>query len=216
MNAMLATEIQLPSILSAPPSPSAPRRRQRIAAFTPDARQLDRFNVLLHGLGRQQAPLETDQLITAAREVCGHRGAGSPPACIAHQLRRAAALRLMTSDAGWTAANDTLGVANVVMEYLRSREDLIPDRLPDIGRFDDAIVVETAWPRLDAEVARYLDFCRVRALETSLRGEADADFRFTREDWEQARHAEAALAAKRRQIRESSYLPAPVPMFYVH
>lgn len=44
---------------------------------------------------------------------------------------------------------------------------------------------------------------------------AQAD-RITRDQWEQDRRAELELAALQRRIRESSYLPAPADLFYVH
>lgn len=215
MNAILAIDNELPRVLKSEPRAAVPRRRSRVGAFSPNALQLDRFNVLLHRLGWQQPPLETDRLATAAREIRERSGAGGTPDCIAHQLRRAAALRLMTSDQNWTTANGTVEIADLVMTYLRSHDDLIPDRLPGIGRFDDAIVVDTAWPHLEDEVEQYLDFCRVRAVEARLRGVAETAFGFTRDDWEAARHAEVELARQRRRIREGSYLPAPAARFLV-
>ena len=146
----------------------------------------------------------------------GQAYVGTTPACIAFQLRRATALKRMATDASWTAANDALGVAKLVMEYLGSNQDLIPDQLPELGRFDDAIVIETAWPQVGDEVAQYLDYRRMRALETKLRDPGQAGFRFTRQDWEEARQAEVALAAQRERIFGSSYVPAAVGLFYIH
>src|SRR5687768_7574115 len=103
MNAILADNA-LPQILAAPPSPAVPHRRRHIADFVPDASRLDSFNTLLQRLGRAQ-PLDTDQLATAARQVC-RMGGGVTPTCIAYQLRRATAIKRMATDAHWTAANE--------------------------------------------------------------------------------------------------------------
>ena len=213
MNAILVDN-RLPEILGSAPSDS-PHRRTHIADFVPDAARLASFNLLLHQLGRVEAPLDTDQLATASRQIC-RMGGGVTPACIAYQLRRATTLRRMATDTGWTAANDALGVAQLVMEYLGSEQDLIPDQLPDLGRFDDAIVVQTAWPQVTDEVAQYLDYCRIRALEARMRARSESDFHFTRQDWQQARQAEVALAAERERIFSSSYLPTPALRFCVH
>jgi uncharacterized membrane protein YkvA (DUF1232 family) len=106
--------------------------------------------------------------------------------------------------------------AAAIVDYARSRDDLIPDWMPQVGRLDDAIVVETAWPRLATEVDDYLDFCRVRSQEAALRGRNLAGFVFNRADWEQVRYEQAVLDQYERRIRESSFLPETAPMFRVH
>ena len=103
-----------------------------------------------------------------------------------------------------------------MVAYADDTHDLIPDWLPQVGRLDDAIVVEAAWPTLRGEVACYRDFRRLRALEAGLRGCRPDELPFDRHAWEVARQAEAALAAHRRRVRESSYVPAPTPVFRVH
>jgi uncharacterized membrane protein YkvA (DUF1232 family) len=213
MNAILVDN-NLPEILTRAPADGVPHRRSHIANFVPDAQRLDSFNVLLRRLGREQ-PIDTDQLATASRQVC-RMGGGVTPACIAYQLRRATALTRMATDDDWTAANEAMGVAQLVMQYLGNQQDLIPDQLPDLGRFDDAIVIQTAWPQVGEEVAKYLDYRRVRALEASLRPAGDTGFHFTRQDWQEAREAEVVLAAQRERIFSSSYLPAPTLRFCVH
>lgn len=100
--------------------------------------------------------------------------------------------------------------------YLRSHHDLIPDSIPRIGRLDDAVVVDTAWPRLAGEMLAYADFRRLRRIEAALRQCEAGDFRFTRSDWLESRQAEAALAAHRARVRETAYAPAAVAVFRVH
>ena len=58
--------------------------------------------------------------------------------------------------------------------------------MPTVGRLDDAIVVDAAWPRLGDEIDSYLDYCRLRALEARLRGCGDTEFKFNRADWQRA------------------------------
>ena len=74
MNAMLAHTSVLPAVLSttarAPRQPGLARRHS-IGGFNPGPYALDRFNVLLERLGREQGPIDCDQLATAARELCG-------------------------------------------------------------------------------------------------------------------------------------------------
>jgi hypothetical protein len=77
-------------------------------------------------------------------------------------------------------------------------------------------VEEAAWSLLAEETERYLDYRRLGDLEAHLRGCARSDFSFTRDDWAMARIAEAQLHAHYRHVRDSSYVPAPAPMFRIH
>ena len=217
MNAMLTTEYPLPSILYLTPSSRRPGRRKSIGQFRLNSLDLERFNRLLDRLGRHQAPLVADQVVTAARQLNQGNGQAEPP-CILQRVQRAETVVEMVADAAWMAASthDAARPARLVADYLQGPESLIPDWLPHIGRLDDAIVLETAWPHLAGEVDGYLDFRRLRRIEAGLRGCAENDFRFDRKDWLEERRIEAALRTQQRQVREGSYLPAPCAMFRIH
>ncbi len=214
MNALFSAVNPLPAILRNPFD--GPSRRRCINGFELSAIDVDRFNNLLARIGGGQ-PLATDQLASAGRELSrpGHTGAAPP--CIRQRLRWIAAVEHLRDDRQWQPANDAVETtATAIVEYARSRDDLIPDWMPQVGRLDDAIVVETAWPRLATEVDDYLDFCRARSEEARMRNRNLSGFVFTRADWEQVRYEQAVLAQYQRQIRESSFLPETVPMFRVH
>jgi len=86
-----------------------------------------------------------------------------------------------------------------------------------VGRLDDAIVVEAAWPSLADEVCDYLAFRRIRQVEAALRGETRAHFGFTREHWQAAARAEAQWIAHCERVDQQSYLPRePGHMFQIH
>ncbi|MGH8085004.1 MAG: hypothetical protein ACREPV_06990 [Lysobacter sp.] len=218
MNAMTATARPLPTAvdpINAQPLPSAQRNRRRtVGGFCIAQMEVDRFNAFLLLLGRTGAPLQRDQLATAARELCD-RNIGASPA-IGPRMRRAAAAALMLADPAWEARADAAALASLVVGYVHARNDLFPDDLPRFGRLDDAIVIDAAWPQLADEIADYLDYRRVRRVEAHLRGCGRNDFSFGRDQWEQAFRAEAALAEHQRQARTRSYLPASVSMFHVH
>lgn len=203
----------LPRILADRPG-AGPDRRRHVGQLRLDPAELARFNRLVVGLGRP-APLELDQIVTAAR-VLEARSGGTEPACIRLRLARAASIASMLADRAWTPANELLEPARAVADYVQRADDLIPDWVPAVGRLDDAIVVEAAWPRLGAEVLDYLDFCRLRALEAGLRGARAEDFPFGRREWVEARVAEAALRGHQRRVRASSYVPRAVTYFRVH
>ena len=84
-------------------------------------------------------------------------------------MRRIETAAQMVEDPDWDEANDAIDTARLVIEYARGSDDLIPDWVPKVGRLDDAIVVDAAWPRLVGEIESYLDFCRLRSLEAGAR-----------------------------------------------
>lgn len=217
MNAVMTTRhlVQpLPSVLDTPPAFALPHRRKAIGHFRPASADLERFNQLLARLGRSR-PLVFDQLATAARQLSS--GTDEPaPGCIAERISWMETVAGMVADQAWTVAAGVAECARLVAGYARDERDLIPDWIPQVGRLDDAIVVDTAWPTLRQEVACYRDFLRLRTLEANLRGCDPAELPFDRAAWEAAREVEAALNAHRRRVRESSYVPAPAPMFRIH
>lgn len=217
MNAMQTIQYPLPSILYLTPSSRVPGRRKSIGQFRLNSLDLDRFNRLLDRLGRCQAPLIADQVVTAARELNQENSQAEPP-CIVQRVQRAETVAEMVADTAWMAAStgDSALPARLVADYFQGPDSLIPAWLPRVGRLDDAIVIETAWPRLADEVEGYVDFRRLRRIEAGLRGCAESDFRFDRNDWQEERRVEAAFKAQRRGVREHSYLPAPCAMFRIH
>ena len=202
--------VALPPILAAIPAPDRGRRRQ-VGQVRLDPAELIRFNQLVLALGRPR-PLAIDQVVTAARQLEGER----EPDCIRLRLDRAGAILRMLADAAWDAMDELLDPAHAVADYVQRADDLIPDWVPAVGRLDDAIVVEAAWPRLGGEVMDYLDFCRLRCIEAGMRGQCEHDFCFDRKDWKEARAAEAGLREHRNRVREGCYVPRAVSYFRVH
>jgi uncharacterized membrane protein YkvA (DUF1232 family) len=206
--------LSLPLALNVRPNPGPGRRRQ-IGRFQLDPRLLDRFNRLVVGLGRSQ-PLDCDQIVSAARALEVGPDDEATPACIAQRLDQAGPVARLLNDGGWTPAHEAAPVLQAVQAYVQDANDLIPDWVPRFGRLDDAIVIDTAWPRISGELLDYLDFCRLREIEAQLRGVEPGAFGFTRREWEVSRRAEAELRLQHRRVRDSSYLPSPVSHFRVH
>lgn len=213
MNAVLSNQ----NTFSAPTQPARsqhPVRRRLVGGYPVAEQPLQRFNRLLERLGR--APMDLDELATSARRLAGPGAGGRPSGWIVKRLRRAVTIGLMAADPSWTLAGNRADAADVVTGYLRDTHDLIPDELPRIGRLDDALVVEAAWPSLAGEVRDYLDYCRVRRTEAELRACPESAFAFSRADWAEASKAEKAWIAHCREAGRRSYLPAAgAPCFRV-
>lgn len=213
MNAMLSATIPLPAILDQPVSAGA-GRRHRIDTYCLTPLDVERFNTLLLRLGRRQAPLNCDQVVTAARELCDCNTRTAEPPSILERMHRVERASQMIQDPDWETANEAVDTARLVIGYTQGNENLIPDWVPTVGRLDDAIVVDAAWPRLADEVESYLDFCRLREVEAEQGSGLTRAFR--RADWEQANCEAAALAAHQRDVREHSYLPQSAAFFRIH
>lgn len=212
MNAVLTNS--LPPVL-ANRSLCGQHRRRQIGSYRLSSLGIDRFNHVLASLGRPQG-LDSDQIATAARLLADAGDGQDIPACIAQRLQQAQAMSHMVQDRGWQPDDEAIKPARAVLAYLQDAEDLIPDWMPRVGRLDDAIVIETAWPQLSGEVLSYLDFRRLRQIESGLADYADANRRFGRKEWEQACHAEVALHAQYRRVMESSYVPTSAALFRIH
>ncbi|MET0893740.1 MAG: YkvA family protein [Pseudoxanthomonas sp.] len=206
----------LPQVLLRATNPSRPGRRRRIGSFRLSSLDMERFNALLASLAGDRAPLDCDQVVTAARALADASGEQSTPACIRQRLEQAGALAVMLADHGWQPANEAVEPASAVLGYLGGQDNLIPDWIPQVGQLDDAILIDAAWPRLATEVLSYQDFCRLRQIEAQLHQQETTAFRFDRRDWECARRAEAGLHEHQRRVRNSSYVPEVAGLFRVH
>jgi hypothetical protein len=206
----------LPQVLLPGTNPNRLGRRRRIGSFRLSSLDMERFNHLLSTLTGDRTSLDCDQVVTAARLLADSCGSQSTPACIRQRLEQAGSLPGMLADHDWQPADEVVTPASAVLDYLNGHNDLIPDWIPQVGRLDDAIVVEAAWPRLAGEVLSYQDFCRLRLIEARLHQQEIETFRFDRKDWEVARRAEAGLREHRRRVRTSSYVPEAAGLFRVH
>ncbi len=216
---MNAQTYPLPPIASAllPPVGQAghPTRRHLVGDYPVDQAALDHFNRLLAKL--HHLPLACDQLATAARELIDEpRAAARYPAPIAQRLELADQIDRMVCDHRWLAPCQASETARLVVDYLHGEGygRLIPASVPTVGRLDDAIVIDAAWPQLAGEVESYKDYCRLRTIEAELRGCDVASMPFSRTDWQRARVLEGALIAHCRHGGASSYLPAQGPALF--
>ncbi|HEY8586466.1 MAG TPA: hypothetical protein VIL60_07000 [Rhodanobacter sp.] len=217
MNVQIAVMEPLSATLLAPgpTTQGHPARRHSVGQFLLRTEALAHFNELLMRL--HHFPLDPDQLATASRDLAVSPTAGQRAARIEQRLQVVNAVNQMIADRNWSLAREAVEPARVVVDYVHSDHELIPESLPLVGRLDDAILVDAAWPQLADEVDSYLDYCRLREIEAEMRGCEVTAFTFTRDDWQQERVAEANLISHCHHVSERSYVPAStVAYFHVH
>lgn len=201
----------LPRELDLPPNPA--HRRYRVARHTLAGPALESFNALRGRLDPDSRPLESDQLATAARVLC--RGTGADlPECVGQRLEAALLAARAVRDRAWHSPEQVVDAMHRVADYMHSRDDLIPDTLPTIGRFDDVLIIDAAWPLLTDEVVAYRDF---RSMRSWLRDEDPTRAKtFDRSAWLDLRREQAEAKRRARQALEASYLTPSRTSFRVH
>lgn len=209
MNVLTTQSLPLPPCLGQDCDPR--HRRHRIGSFDISPSAMGRFNDLLGALGSAQ-PVDCDRLVTAARSLCQVEMSCDMPVCIRQRLRRVRAAVSMAADRRWEAPSSVVGVVRLVAAYVASNDDLIPDRVPTVGRLDDAIAIDAAWVTVAEEVRGYVDFRRLRRLAIGDRRQWQS---FDRECWYRARAEERALQAQFKEVRFASYVPTCPPRFRI-
>src|SRR3546814_14564973 len=104
MNDQVSNFYSLPTALF-PQSIPHPARRHLIDDFQPDEGAVERFNQLLARF--QPAPLDLDQIATAARKLPWPKVHGRAPGCIEHHPTRAPPTGLMLTAPARHPANHT-------------------------------------------------------------------------------------------------------------
>jgi hypothetical protein len=86
------------------------------------------------------------------------------------------------------------------MAYFSESEDLIPDSIPVLGFFDDAIAIELSAIELKHELDAYAEFCEFREEQAGARGVPASTA--GRADWLAARREELIARMHRRRNLE--------------
>jgi hypothetical protein len=123
----------------------------------------------------------------------------------------------MVKDGDWDIEDLAAYKIDVLLDYVKLHEELIPHNAPMIGHLDDAILVEASWRSLREEIESYADYRRLRKLEADLQGKDLHEFRYNRQNWLESREAELALIRNQREQGLSSFCSnVEVRLFHVH
>lgn len=164
-----------------------PARRREIAGRSVRVEALVHFNALLRTIHSAAPRVESDALISLARRM-QTEPVEQAVDMVGERISRVHVLRHMLRDADWNVAPDLRVRARLLLSYIDKHEDLIPDGVSLYGYLDDALMVELSWPRFQAEVDAYRDFCAFR--DANGGSGASAAWREQRDEqalWEQHR-----------------------------
>jgi uncharacterized membrane protein YkvA (DUF1232 family) len=177
-------------------APAGVPRAEPVALAGP---ALARFNDVLHAIHPDAPHLDRDRLEGLAQWLLD-----LPPAQARRELHQRLArlreLRRMAADIDWDTDLAQRMRLQRLLAYVVDRDDLIPDRTPRLGRLDDALLVELAWPAFADELEDYLDFCRFRH-EQHPRGAPP----LKRSAWMRMRQQEGALWQQMQRVHHFRY-----------
>lgn len=154
------------------------------------------YNDLLHTLHPDAPHVDADALAAVARWLL-EMPKDEAEALLQARLGRLQELRALSGDRDWAIDPALAQRIFRLLAYVEQARDLIPDETPLVGRLDDALLVELAWPMVAEELEDYGDFCRFRAESGGHPG---------REQWLAARLEEGALWEQMHRVRHQHYV----------
>lgn len=179
----------------------APHAGPAFAGPVPIApRAIAEFNELLHELHPDAPHVDADAVASVAHWLMD-LPAAQGEALLQARLGRLAELQALVADPDWAVEPALAKRIAILLDYVERERDLIPDDTPRVGRLDDALLVELAWPMVAEELEDYRDFQRFR--EES--GDA-FDGHPSREQWLQSRLEEGALWEQLHRVRHQHYV----------
>ena len=153
-------------------------------------------------------PIGTDAGLSTAEEVTEAAGkllkdASSVelPDFILQRLDKLDALIAMVRDEGWQLPEEDRSRVLSALVYFADPQDIIPDNVPVLGYFDDAIAIELCVRELKHEIDAYEEFCDYRQGESDRRGVNPADV--GRADWLGSRRDELQDRMHRQRSRDT-------------
>lgn len=158
------------------------------------------FNALLHELHPDAPHVDAHAVSSVARWLIELPQAHAE-SLLQARLGRLQELKAMASDRDWAIEAALAKRIYRLLDYVDQARDLIPDDQPLVGRLDDAMLVELAWPMVAEELEDYRDFCRFREESGLAYGGHPG-----REDWLATRLEEGALWEQLHRVRHQHYV----------
>lgn len=170
-------------------------------SFELSDRDLEHFTQALNAARAAAGHKSADEIIAAASALLIEADKVEVPDFIAQRLDRLDALIAMVRDDGWHLPDEDKQRVLSALVYFADPKDVIPDHVPVLGYFDDAIAIEMCVKELRHEIEAYDEFCDYRQGEADRRGQDPA--KVGRADWLEARRDELVDRMHRRRNRET-------------
>ena len=170
-------------------------------SFELSDRDLEHFTNAIKAATFAAGSMSQDQVITAAGKLLQDAGNLELPDFIMERLDKLDALIAMVRDEGWALPEEDRQRVLSALVYFADPKDIIPDNVPVLGYFDDAIAIELCVRELRHEIDAYDEFCDFRQTEANRRGlEPSA---VGRADWLASRRDELQDRMHRQRTREA-------------
>ena len=139
-------------------------------SFELSDRDLEHFNNAIKAATFSAGSKSADEVMTAAGKLLEDAGALALPDFIVERLDKLDALIAMLRDEGWQLPEEDRSRVLSALVYFADPQDIIPDNVPVLGYFDDAIAIELCVKELRHELEAYDEFCDFRQNEAESRG----------------------------------------------
>jgi uncharacterized membrane protein YkvA (DUF1232 family) len=169
-------------------------------SFELSDRDLEHFNNAIKAATFAAGSKSAEEVMNAAGKLVEQATEGQIPDFILERLEKLDALIAMLRDEGWQLPEEDRSRVLSALVYFADPQDIIPDNVPVLGYFDDAIAIELCVRELRHEIDAYEEFCDFRQTEAESRGLNPSAV--GRADWLAARRDELQDRMHRQRTRE--------------
>jgi len=170
-------------------------------SFELSDRDLEHFTKALEKARASAGSKGADEILAAASKLLVEASKVEVPDFIRERLEKLDDLIAMSRDDGWHLPEEDRQRVLSALVYFADPSDVIPDSVPVLGYFDDAIAIEMCVKELKYEIEAYDEFCDFRQGEAEKRGLNPAEV--GRADWLEARRDELVDRMHRRRNRDA-------------
>jgi uncharacterized membrane protein YkvA (DUF1232 family) len=170
-------------------------------SFELSDRDLEHFTSAIKAATFAAGSMSPEQIVSAAGKLLEDTGSLELPDFIMERLDKLDALIAMVRDEGWALPEEDRQRVLSALVYFADPKDIIPDNVPVLGYFDDAIAIELCVRELRHELDAYDEFCDFRQTEANRRGLEPSTV--GRADWLASRRDELQDRMHRQRTREA-------------
>jgi uncharacterized membrane protein YkvA (DUF1232 family) len=169
-------------------------------SFELSDRDLEHFNNAIKAATFSAGTKSADEVTKAAGKLLEEATNLQLPDFIYERLDKLDALIAMLRDEGWALPEEDRQRVLSALVYFADPQDIIPDNVPVLGYFDDAIAIELCVRELRHELDAYEEFCDYRQMESERRGLSPSSV--GRADWLASRRDELQDRMHRQRTRD--------------